>query len=208
MTMMLTLEAFADALREAEAYLADADPALAAVLAGQGPLPAQPYRQEPFAALLRALIGQQLSTRAAATIGGRLLALTGEPPTPQAVLAQDAAALRACGLSTAKVRSVQAAARAVQEGALDLPALAAAHEGEVIAALTALPGVGPWTAHMVLMFGLGRLDVFAPADLGLRRAIQRLDGLDGLPSPAASLERAERWRPYRTVAAWQLWRSL
>lgn len=200
----MTPEAFAAALRKAEAYLAAADPALAAAVAG--PLPAEHYRREPFAALLRALIGQQLSTRAAASIAGRLLALTGEPPTPQAVLAIDAAALRACGLSAAKVRSVQAAARAVQEGALDLPALAAQAEADITAALTALPGVGPWTAHMVLMFGLGRLDVFAPADLGLRRAIQRLDGLTDLPSPAASLERAERWRPYRTVAAWQLWR--
>lgn len=208
MTMTLTPEAFADTLREAEAYLAAADAPFAALLARHGPLSPERYRREPFAALLRALIGQQLSTRAAASIAQRLYALTGEPPTPQALLALDADALRGCGLSAAKARAAQAVARAMHEGALDLAALAAAEEAAVITALTVLPGVGPWTAHMFLMFGLGRLDVFAPGDLGLRRGIQRLDGLPELPSPAATLERAERWRPYRTVAAWQLWRGV
>lgn len=204
----MTPEAFADALRGAEAYLAAADPQLADVMQAQGPLAAERYRREPFAALLQALIGQQLSTHAAASIAGRLWALTGAPPTPQAVLALDVDALRGCGLSAAKVRSAQAVARAVDEGALDLTALAVVDEVAIIAALTVLPGVGPWTAHMFLMFGLGRLDVFAPGDLGLRRAVQRLDGLAELPTPAVALERAEHWRPYRTVAAWQLWRWL
>lgn len=207
MTMTWTPEAFADALREAEAYLAAADAPFAALLAQHGPLVPERYRREPFTALLRALIGQQLSTRAAASIAQRLYALTGEPPTAAALLALDADMLRGCGLSAAKTRTALAVARAVHEGALDLAALALADEAAVIAALTVLPGVGPWTAHMFLMFGLGRLDVFAPGDLGLRRGIQRLDGLPELPSPAAALERAERWRPYRTVAAWQLWRA-
>lgn len=204
----MTPEAFADALRGGEAYLAAADPQLASVLAALGPLPAENYRHDPFAALLRAVIGQQLSARAATSITGRLYALAGGPPTPAAVLALDPDALRGCGLSAAKVRSAQAAAGAVREGWLDLAGLATASEAEITAALTVLPGVGAWTAHMVMMFGLGRLDVFAPGDLGLRRAIGRLDGLAAPPSPAASLERAERWRPYRTVAAWLLWRWL
>ena len=202
----MTPDTFADGLREAEAYLAAADPPFAVLLAQHGPLVPDRYRREPFTALLRALIGQQLSTHAAGSIAQRLYALTGEPPTAQALLALDTEALRGCGLSAAKARSAQAVARAVHEGALDLASLAAAEEATVIAALTVLPGVGPWTAHMFLMFGLGRLDVFAPGDLGLRRGIQRLDGLPQPPSPAAALERAERWRPYRTVAAWQLWR--
>jgi DNA-3-methyladenine glycosylase II len=124
------------------------------------------------------------------------------------VLALGADALRGCGLSAGKTRSALAIARAVDAGTLDLAALAVANETAVVAALTVLPGIGPWTAHMFLMFGQGRLDVFAPGDLGLRRAVQRLDDLTALPSPAATLERAERWRPYRTVAAWQLWRWL
>jgi DNA-3-methyladenine glycosylase II len=208
MTMTMIPDAFADALREGEAYLAAADPPLANVMQAQGPLAAERYRREPFTALLQALIGQQLSTHAAASITRRLWALTGEPPTPRAVLALDADALRGCGLSAGKTRSALAIARAVDAGTLDLAALAVIDESAVIAALTVLPGIGPWTAHMFLMFGQGRLDVFAPGDLGLRRALQRLDDLSALPSPAAALERAERWRPYRTVAAWQLWRWL
>ncbi|MGK2942425.1 MAG: DNA-3-methyladenine glycosylase family protein, partial [Immundisolibacter sp.] len=110
--------------------------------------------------------------------------------------------------SAAKTRSVLGLARAIGEGAIDLAALADADDLAVNAALTVLPGIGPWTVHMFLMFGLGRLDVFAPGDLGLRRAVQRLEDWPELPTPAACLARAERWRPYRTVAAWQLWRWL
>lgn len=204
----MTPDAFAAALLDAEAYLAAADPPLARVMQAQGPLAAERYRREPFTALLQALIGQQLSTHAAASIARRLWALTGEPPTPRAVLALETDALRGCGLSAGKTRGALAIARAVDAGTLDLAALAVADETAVVAALTVLPGVGPWTAHMFLMFGQGRLDVFAPGDLGLRRALQRLDDLTALPSPAVALERAERWRPYRTVAAWQLWRWL
>jgi DNA-3-methyladenine glycosylase II len=199
---------FGAVLRHAEAYLAGADAALAAVLNCLGPLPAADYQGEPFAALLRAVIGQQLSSRAAASIAARLFALTGMPATPHAVLVLSEADLRGCGLSAAKTRSVLGLARAIGEGAIDLAALADADDMAVNAALTVLPGIGPWTVHMFLMFGLGRLDVFAPGDLGLRRAVQRLEEWPELPTPAACLARAECWRPYRTVAAWQLWRWL
>ncbi len=178
------------------------------MLARLGPLPAADYRHGPFVALLRAVIGQQLSSRAAASIAGRLYALTGTPPTPQAVLALAEGELRGCGLSMAKSRSVLTLSRAVLDGSIDLVHLAAVSDEAVAAKLTVLPGIGPWTVHMFLMFGLGRLDVFAPGDLGLRRAVQRLENLPDLPTPATCLVRAERWRPYRTVAAWQLWRWL
>lgn len=178
------------------------------MLNGHGPLPAARYRREPFTALVRAVIGQQLSTRAAASIAERLAQRLGGAVTAAALATVADADLRACGLSAAKARTLSALAQAAASGEVDLVALDGREDTQVIATLVALPGIGLWTAHMFLMFGLGRLDVFAPGDLGLRRALQRLDGLAELPAPEVCVTRAERWRPYRTVAAWHLWRWL
>lgn len=191
-------------LARAEVALAALDAALAAVIAANGPLEPGRYRRAPFHALIRAVIGQQLSARAAASIAARVAACCGE--TPEALAAAPHEALRAAGLSGAKARTIQALARAVADGALDLDALSGEAAPEARHVLTALPGIGPWTVDMFLMFGRAELDVFAPGDLGLRRAIQRLDTLAAVPAPAYCAARAQRWQPWRTVACWHLWR--
>lgn len=195
-------------LTDAETALVAADAALGGVIAANGPLDAARYRRGPFQALVGAIIGQQLSGRAAATIAGRVAQQCGT--TAEALAHCPQTNLRAAGLSGAKTRAVQAVAGAVASCTLDLEALCAVDvpTETVRMALCALPGVGPWTADMFLMFGRMDLDVFAPGDLGLRRAVQRLEGLPGLPEPAQCATRALRWSPYRTVASWHLWRWL
>lgn len=193
---------------DAETALARADPLLLAVITANGPLDALRYQRSPFAALVGAIISQQLSGRAASTIAARVAATCGT--TPEALAACPMSALRTAGLSGAKSRAVQGVVRAIASASLDLDRLCGpgVSAQTVRAALCALPGVGPWTADMFLMFGRADLDVFAPGDLGLRRAVQRLDGLAGLPAPDLCAARAGAWSPYRTVASWHLWRWL
>lgn len=202
--------AFARRLRRAEGRLAAGDAALGALIERHGPLdPARYERRTPFEALAFAIVGQQLSTRAAAGIAARVAQLCGGRLDAEPLATLTPEALRGAGLSGAKARSLATVSDAVAGGTLDLAALARRRDANVISqALCALPGIGPWTAHMFLMFGLRRLDVFAPGDLGLRKAIQALDALPALPAPEVCAARAEVWRPYQTVACWHLWRSL
>ncbi len=153
-------------------------------------------------------MGQQLSVKAARTIHGRVVELIGGHPTPELVLAHDEAALRACGLSGAKIRAVQGIARAVQAGDIDLDALDHLPEEEAEAALVGLPGVGPWTAHMFLMFVLGHPDVVAPGDVGVRNGLAVIFDLDEKPTPKQIVAMAEPWRPYRTAACRLAWHVL
>jgi DNA-3-methyladenine glycosylase II len=187
---------------------------LAALIAAAGPLPnsrdGRPQPGDHYGALVRAIVGQQLSVLAARAIYGRLTArFGGRPPTPAEILADDPEELRAAaGLSHAKVGFLRSLAEHVISGELDLERLDALGDEEVIAELVAVKGLGTWSAHMFLMFQLERPDVLAVGDLGIRRAIERAYGLDRLPTPVEIEKLAEPWRPYRTLACRYLWRSL
>jgi DNA-3-methyladenine glycosylase II len=194
-------------------HLRAADPVLGALIDRYGPDGLGERREggqrEHYGALVRAIVGQQLSTKAAAAIYRRLAdRFGGREPTPQEILADDPEELRAVGLSRAKVTFLRSLAEHVIEGSLELSSLDELPDEEVIAELTAVKGIGVWSAHMFLIFHLGRPDVLAVGDLGIRRAMMLAYGLEGLPSPAAMEEIAERWRPHRTLACRYLWRSL
>jgi DNA-3-methyladenine glycosylase II len=163
-----------------------------------------------YGALVRSIVGQQLSTRAARAIYGRLTErYGGRTPTPEEVLADDPDTMRvAAGLSHAKVRYLRSLATAVVDGTVELDRLHELPDDEVVAQLTAVKGIGTWSAQLYLMFHLGRPDVVAAGDLGIRRAVMLRYGLDELPDEATVTRIAEPWRPYRTLACRYLWRSL
>ena len=196
------------------AHLRAADPVLRGLLSGDGgpSFERDPQREvgDHYAALVRAIVGQQLSTTVARVIWGRLVdRFDGCAPTPQQILDDEPEALRAAaGLSRAKVSFLRSLAEHVTSGDLDLDHVATLSDEELIAELTAVKGIGEWSAHMFLMFQLERPDVLAIGDLGVRRAVQRADTLDDLPSAAALTERAEPWRPFRSAACRVLWWSL
>ena len=163
-----------------------------------------------YGTLVRSIIGQQLSTKAAQAIYLRLTeSFGGRPPTPEEVLAAEPEKLRtAAGLSHAKVRYLRSLAEHVQSGTLQLDRLEQLPDDEVIAELIAVRGIGLWSAHMFLMFHLRRPDVLASGDLGIRRAVMNRYGLPEMPAPAEVDAIGEAWRPYRTLACLYLWRSL
>jgi len=194
-------------------HLGAADPAMGALVAELGPLDEQARRRgrpdEPYGALLRAIVGQQLSTKAARTIYERLIALFGDrAPAPEELLAVDEDELRSVGLSRAKASYLRSLAQHVVDGELELDRLRDLEDEEVTAQLTAVKGLGRWTADMFLIFHLGRPDVLPVGDLGVRRGAQLAYGLDELPDAAELTALAEPWRPYRSLAALYLWRSL
>ena len=162
-----------------------------------------------YGTLVRSIVGQQLSTRAAATIFGRVLDLFGgKVPTPADLIATDPEALRTAGLSRAKVAYLRDLAERVEDGELDLDHLAQLSDGEVSEQLTAVKGIGQWSADMFLIFYLGRPDVLAVGDLGIRRAVERLYELPEIPDPKTLERIAEPWRPFRSLACLYLWTSL
>jgi len=163
---------------------------------------------DPFGALMKAIVSQQLSTKAAHTIFTRLLALFDGVPTPPALAALTDVQLRGVGLSGQKLRYMRDLAAKVQEGTLPLPALDGMADEEVIAALTQVKGIGRWTAEMFLMFRLHRPDVLPVDDLGIVKAVQKAYGLRKTPSADRLNKIGDAWRPYRSVACWYLWRSL
>jgi DNA-3-methyladenine glycosylase II len=197
-----------DELRAADPVMADlidrfGDPD--DVRAARGRRPGDAY-----GALVRAIVGQQLSTKAAKSIFERLVDyFGGHTPAPSQLLEADPEEMRAAaGLSRAKVGFLRDLAEHVEDGELQLDQLAELTDAEVADQLIAVKGLGPWTVHMFLIFHLGRRDVLPVGDLGIRRAVQILHGLDELPT-AAELERiAEPWRPHRSLASLYLWRSL
>jgi DNA-3-methyladenine glycosylase II len=164
---------------------------------------------DPYGTLVRSIVGQQLSTRAAQTIYGRVLDLFGgEVPTPAQLIAIDPDALRTAGLSRAKVAYLRDLAERVEDGELDLDRLRELSDDEVSAQLTAVKGIGQWSVDMFLIFYLGRPDVLAVGDLGIRRAIERAYGLRKIPDAKKVLRIGEPWRPYRSLACLYLWASL
>ncbi len=185
-------------MAEGAAWLATADPGFARALAELGPPPLR-RRPDGFAALLEAIVSQQVSTHAARAILARIEAAGLHDPA--AIAAADDEHLRACGLSRQKARYVRALAAA----GIDYVALRGAPLPEIIATLTAVPGVGRWTAEIYAMFSLGRADVFAPADLALQEGARMLFDMPGRPREAALRRMAERWSPWRSVAAGMLW---
>ena len=188
---------------------------LAAIIDRLGPIElgrdgSRPAPGDHYGALVRSIVGQQLSTTAARAIYGRLLGyFGGATPSPEQVLAAEPEELRAAaGLSRAKVTFLRSLAEHVVAGELELDRVAELGDEEIVAELCAVKGIGAWSAHMFLMFQLERPDVLAVGDLGVRRAVERAYGMADLPSPAQLTDLAEPWRPYRTVACRYLWRSL
>ena len=189
--------------------LARRDPILRDLMRRHGPCGlAESQHSDPFVALLHAIISQQLSTKAAATIARRVEALLDGAPTPSAVAGVTDAQLRAAGLSGQKVRYVRDLCGRIEDGTLPLEALDRMTDDQVIESLTQVKGIGRWTAEMFLMFRLHRPDVLPVDDLGIVKAVQRAYRLRTLPSPARLLRLGESWRPYRSVACWYLWASL
>lgn len=152
-----------------------------------------------FEILVSSIIGQQLSVKAADTIEARLRQAV-QDITPQGLVGQDLEVLRQQGLSYSKANYILGLAEAFGTGVIDPRALEAMDSAEVIATLTALKGIGPWTAEMFLIFGMGHPDIWSPGDLGLRKAVEAHFGLEQSPS-----EVAKRWAPYRSYAALYLW---
>lgn len=187
------------------------DPKLGAVIKRIGPcgLPDVVLR-DPFVALTRSIASQQLSMKAAETIFNRLCDLCppDRHPTPERLLALSDDQVRAVGYSRPKVGFLKDLARHVVDGRLDLHGLRRHSDEEVLRQLTAVKGIGRWTAEIFLMFRLGRPDVLPAGDLGLLNAAQRAYGLRKRPTPDRLRKMGEAWRPYRSVAAWYLWASL
>jgi DNA-3-methyladenine glycosylase II len=168
-----------------------------------------PFR-DPYAALFRAILYQQLAGAAAAAIERRLLALYGVEagaPPPERLLATSDEELRAVGVSRQKASYLRDLAARVVDGRLDLGELASLSDGEVIGRLTAVKGVGEWTAHMFLMFQLGRPDVLPVGDLGVRNGMRLAYGLAATPTPVEASQIGAAWTPYRSVGAWFMWRA-
>jgi DNA-3-methyladenine glycosylase II len=188
---------------------------LARLLAENGPPDlrrdaSRPAPGDHYGALVRSIVGQQLSVIAARSIYARLVAhFGGRTPTPEQVLAADPDEMRiAAGLSRAKVTFLRSLAEHVVSGELELDRLDTLTDEEIIAELLAVKGIGEWSAHMFLMFQLERPDVLAVGDLGIRRAVQRAYALEALPTASELTTLGEPWRPWRTIACRILWRSL
>jgi DNA-3-methyladenine glycosylase II len=197
-----------------ETYLRAADPVLGALIDAAGPDGLGDTRDgrpgDHYGALLRSIVSQQLSTKAADTIYRRLTErYGGRTPTPEELIADDLDELRVqAGLSRAKASYLRSLAEHVVSGELELERLDEMPDEEVAAELVAVKGLGQWTADMFLMFHLGRPDVLPVGDLGIRRAVERAYGLPAMPNPAELTEIAEPWRPQRTLACRYLWHSL
>jgi len=187
------------------------DPVLAQAMARVAPFPDFPIRSgsdSHFHSLAKAIVHQQLSTKAAGTIHGRVRSLSPGRrfPTPPEILELPDAHLRGAGLSRAKTAAIQDLATKTLDGSLGLRTIARYSDEEVIEILTQVRGIGVWSAQMFLLFRLGRQDVMAGGDLGLQEGLRILDGLPERPGPKELERRAEVWAPLRSVASWVLWR--
>lgn len=196
---------FAAQLRAAEAHLAAAVPHMAAVIAGVGPCTLEP-EADLFRVLVRAMIAQFISTAAARSMVARLDAKLKSRWTPARLLALTDDDLKACGLSGGKARSIRELAEHFKANRGFGRKVARADDLAARELLLPLRGVGPWTVDIILMFGLGKLDVLPVGDLGLRAGVKEMYRLADVPTPAELTALAEPWRPYRTVGTWYVWR--
>lgn len=195
-------------MRQAIRHLQAADPVIGGIIERVGPYRIE-FRDPGFETLVKSIVYQQLSGRVAQVIFGRLVAAVAEGLlTPRNILALRPVRMRALGLSKQKIAYIRDLARLTRDGAVDFAELPALPDAQVIERLTAVKGVGVWTAHMFLIFALRRTNVLPTGDLGIRAAIRKAYGLAELPKPADIEALGQRWHPYCTVAAWYLWRSL
>jgi DNA-3-methyladenine glycosylase II len=201
---------FAEKLTEAEEYLIVNDKKLAPYIKLYRPAKLKPHTDY-YAELVSSIVGQQLSVAAGTTIWKRVLALFGNKmPTPQELVKISDERLRAAGLSGPKVGYVKDLALHILDGRLDMAHIASLPNNELMLQLTAVKGIGDWSAHMFMIFSLGRLDVLPVGDLGIRKAAMQLYDLPELPDKIALEEIAKdnRWHPYESLASWYLWQSL
>jgi DNA-3-methyladenine glycosylase II len=194
-------------MRKALSHLQQSDPILASLILRVGPCQIA-YREPTFEALARAIVFQQLSTKAARTIYGRLEEAAGGKLTPESIQGLSVGEMRRAGLSKQKIGYIRDLAEHALSGKVDFNRLPDMSDEEVIVALTDIKGVGVWTAHMFLIFALRRPNVLAVGDLGVRTAIKRHYKKRVLPKPAQIEKLATNWHPYCSIACWYLWRSL
>lgn len=204
------LNSYDNELKNAAAHLAKYDLRLAPIITKAG-LPTIKPHDNYYATLIGSIISQQLSVKAADTIEKRFLALfDSELPGPDEILAKSIEELRTAGLSNAKANYIRDLAQHINDGKLEFSRFKELNNEEIIAELTAVKGIGVWTAHMFLMFCMGRLDVLAVGDLGIRNGIKALYELKDVPSPqdVEKIAKKNNWHPYETAACWYIWHSL
>jgi DNA-3-methyladenine glycosylase II len=193
---------------EAMVHLRSVDDRWAARIDRIGPCGLTP-RRDRFATLVRAVVGQLISSAAARTIYARLVERAGgEPIRPEGLMTLGVEGIRAAGMSWSKAQTIYDLAAAVHARAIPLDRLGRMDDERLIACLTQVRGIGRWTAEMFLVFALNRPDVLATADLGIRVGVRDHFGLPALPKPAECVALTEAWRPYRSVAMWYLWREI
>lgn len=197
-------------LRGAETQLSAADAVMKQLILRYGPCKLTPHTDY-YGELVSAIIGQQLSEKAGATIYKRFLTLfDGKLPTPEQIIAVDTEAIRGIGCSYSKAGYMKDLAQHIIDGRLDLAHISTLPNNEVIGQLVAVKGIGEWSAHMFMMFSLGRLDILPTGDLGIRKGMMLQYGLAELPKPSEMHQLAleNGWTPYQSVACWYLWQSL
>jgi DNA-3-methyladenine glycosylase II len=198
-----------EVMQKAADHLAANDPVLALVIERAGLCTIRP-RKDYYQKVVESIIGQQLSVKAASTIRGRFIDLfEGKFPSPDQIVIAEHTDLRAAGLSNAKVAYVKDLAQHVVDGRLEFEKFNDLSNDEIIAELTAVKGVGEWTAHMFLMFAMVRLNILPTGDLGIRVGMRDLYGLANLPSPDEMKEVAVKnnWHPYESIASWYIWHA-
>lgn len=192
--------------RAAAAALAATDPPMARLIDVVGPPALRPPKDTPFEALARAIVFQQLSGKAAATIYGRVEAVLGSV-APETVISTPEDVLRGAGLSAAKLAGLRDLSAKVLDGTVPIDDLRKLGDEELVERLVIVRGIGRWTAEMFLIFQLRRLDVWPVDDLGVRKGFARIYDMTALPTPKELAALGERFRPYRSVAAWYCWRA-
>jgi DNA-3-methyladenine glycosylase II len=201
---------FKKQLLAAQKHLAKNEPKIKELIVRYGNCRITPHTDY-YSELVTSIVGQQLSIKAAAAIWQRVLVLSGgHLPTPQQLIDASEEDLRKAGLSGAKVKYVKDLALATQDGRLDLTHIATLPNKDVITRLTTVKGIGDWSAHMFMIFGLGRLDILPYGDLGIRKAAQNVYRLKNLPDKVEleKIAKKHKWSPYESVASWYLWKSL
>lgn len=197
------------AVRNAQKHLAANCPIMEAIIARVGPCALEASEHDPLTLLVRCVVGQQISGKAAQSIFAKLCTAVGGPPLPLPKLARlREQQYKACGISGPKQRTIRAVVDHVKANADLLPAIPELSDDDIRARLTVVKGVGPWTVDMFLMFGLLRPDVWPVGDYGIKVAVKEQLKLRALPDAKKLAKVGERWKPHRTVAAWYLWRTL
>lgn len=193
--------------QDAIAELSRLDPVLAGLLEQIETIEIT-LQEDLFVSLASAIVGQQLSNRVAEVLWARLVSLAQEPLSPKILLSMDDESLRTIGISYSKIKYLKALSCALVDGSLDLDRLHLLDDDQIIAQLTRVKGIGPWTAEMFLIFSLGRIDVFSAGDGGLQRAVKWLYQMDQTPGIEEMKRISSHWKPYRTIAALYLWRAI